>query len=50
MPALELACQGDGAGTDCEAVPARLEPDVDVKATITAGLGVAGSARGRRPL
>ena len=40
MPAFEFAGQGHGAGPDLEAVPARLEPDVDVDAAVPGRLRV----------
>ena len=45
MPSLELPGQGDSARAHREAVPARLEPGVDVEAPTAGGLGIGGDAQ-----
>ena len=45
MPSLELPGQGDGPRPHLEAVPARLEPGVDVEAPVAGGLRIGGDAQ-----
>ncbi len=45
MPSFELASQGHRTGADGEAVPTRLEADVDVETPVSRGLGIPGHAQ-----